>query len=175
MMSPPTGGRPKVTGSSMATAAPVPMPGSTPTSVPTNAPSRTKPILYGFAATEKPSARLARRSVMGGPFRSKRPEMEGKLEQIDEQRDAERGHRHGGEQAFHPAHFGRSHDRNHEGDEGGQHQSERRYLPGKADRVQVDAADQAGKKQDGRRHIGRSLDRDVADRRPRNKQAGQRH
>ena len=45
MISAPTGGRPKVIGSSMATVATVPMPGSTPTSVPTNAPSRQKPIL----------------------------------------------------------------------------------------------------------------------------------
>src|SRR3972149_422957 len=150
MMSAPTGGRPKVTGSSMATVATVPMPGSTPTSVPTNAPSRTKPILYGFAATEKPSARLARRSVMGGPFRSKRPELEGKLEQIDEQRDAERGHRHGGEQAFHPAHFGGPHDRNHESHECRQHQPERRHFQGNADHAQVDAADHAGEQQDRR-------------------------
>ena len=45
MISAPTGGRPKVIGSSMATVATVPMPGSTPTSVPTSAPSRQKPIL----------------------------------------------------------------------------------------------------------------------------------
>ena len=42
MISAPTGGRPKVIGSSMATVAMVPMPGSTPTSVPTSAPIRQK-------------------------------------------------------------------------------------------------------------------------------------
>jgi hypothetical protein len=39
MMSAPTGGRPKVIGSSMAMVATEPTPGNTPTSVPTNAPS----------------------------------------------------------------------------------------------------------------------------------------
>ncbi len=42
MISAPTGGRPKVIGSSIATVAMVPMPGSTPTSVPTSAPIRQK-------------------------------------------------------------------------------------------------------------------------------------
>src|SRR5262245_63286663 len=40
------------------------MPGRTPTNVPTSAPSRQKPMLYGCAATEKPSARFARSSLM---------------------------------------------------------------------------------------------------------------
>ena len=47
MISAPTGGRPKVIGSSMATVAMVPMPGSTPTSVPTSAPIRHSRMLIG--------------------------------------------------------------------------------------------------------------------------------
>ena len=48
MISAPTGGRPKVMGSSIATVAMVPMPGSTPTSVPTSAPVRHNNILAGI-------------------------------------------------------------------------------------------------------------------------------
>ena len=48
MISAPTGGRPKVIGSSMAMVASEPMPGSTPISVPTSAPSRQKPMLFGM-------------------------------------------------------------------------------------------------------------------------------
>src|SRR6185369_5120431 len=62
MISAPTGGRPKVIGSSIATVAIVPMPGSTPTSVPTSAPTRQSRRLIGERATLKPSARLEKRS-----------------------------------------------------------------------------------------------------------------
>src|SRR5664279_966544 len=103
MMSAPTGGSPKVIGSNMATVATVPMPGSTPTNVPTKAPSRQK-------------ARLERRSVM--MVRSvRRPELERQLQQIDEQPDAERRHRHRGDQAFLPAEFARPQNGDHEGKE----------------------------------------------------------
>ncbi|MHC2890937.1 hypothetical protein ACVIU4_002091 [Bradyrhizobium barranii subsp. barranii] len=54
MISAPTGGRPKVIGSSIATVAMVPMPGSTPTSVPTRAPIRHISRLIGENATAKP-------------------------------------------------------------------------------------------------------------------------
>ena len=56
MISAPTGGRPKVIGSSMATVAMVPIPGSTPTSVPTSAPIRHSRMLTGIgidSAAEK--------------------------------------------------------------------------------------------------------------------------
>src|SRR4029077_17902907 len=64
MMSAPTGGRPKVIGSSIATVAMVPMPGSTPTSVPTSAPIRHIKRLIGENATLKPRARLEKRSTI---------------------------------------------------------------------------------------------------------------
>ena len=55
MISAPTGGRPKVIGSSIAMVATEPMPGSTPIRVPTSAPIRQNMMLYGWAATPKPS------------------------------------------------------------------------------------------------------------------------
>src|SRR5947209_8636174 len=64
MISAPTGGRPNVIGSSMATVAIVPMPGSTPTSVPTRAPIRHSSRLIGVKATPKPRARLEKRSAI---------------------------------------------------------------------------------------------------------------
>src|ERR1700754_2778847 len=64
MISAPTGGSPKVIGSSMATVAMVPMPGNTPTSVPTSAPTRQSIRLMGVTATPKPSARLWKRSAI---------------------------------------------------------------------------------------------------------------
>src|SRR5260221_4247937 len=64
MISAPTGGRPKVIGSSIATVAMVPMPGSTPTSVPTSAPIRHSRRLIGENATPKPRARLEKRSAI---------------------------------------------------------------------------------------------------------------
>src|SRR5215475_7212302 len=63
MISAPTGGRPKVIGSSIATVAMVPMPGSTPTKVPTSAPIRHIKRLIGENATAKPWARLANSSI----------------------------------------------------------------------------------------------------------------
>src|SRR3954468_18094295 len=64
MISAPTGGSPKVMGSSMATVAMVPIPGNTPTSVPTSAPIRHSSRLIGVKATPKPSARLEKSSAI---------------------------------------------------------------------------------------------------------------
>src|SRR3954471_13332793 len=64
MISAPTGGRPNVIGSSIATVAMVPMPGSTPTSVPTSAPIRHSNRLTGVKATPKPRARLEKSSAI---------------------------------------------------------------------------------------------------------------
>src|SRR5437588_9243464 len=113
MISAPTGGSPKVIGSSIAMVATVPMPGRTPTKEPTNAPSKQNRMLYGLAATWKPIQRFTRRSDMICPPRSvkARPELEWQIEQVDEQQNAEHRHCHGGDQAFDPAHFGRSEDR----------------------------------------------------------------
>ena len=64
MISAPTGGRPKVIGSSMAMVASEPMPGSTPIRVPTSAPIRHRNMLVGVNATPMPSHRFAIRSYM---------------------------------------------------------------------------------------------------------------
>ena len=64
MISAPTGGRPKVIGSSMAMVASEPMPGSTPISVPTSAPIRQSMTLVGVTATPMPSQRFEIRSYM---------------------------------------------------------------------------------------------------------------
>jgi hypothetical protein len=64
MISAPTGGRPKVIGSSIAMVATEPMPGSTPIKVPTSAPIMQNSMFIGEKATPKPNARFARRSDM---------------------------------------------------------------------------------------------------------------
>src|SRR6185369_12879608 len=64
MISAPTGGRPNVIGSSIATVAIVPIPGNTPTSVPTSAPIRHSSRLIGVKATPKPRARLEKSSAI---------------------------------------------------------------------------------------------------------------
>src|SRR4249920_4071288 len=77
MISAPTGGRPKVIGSSIAIVATVPMPGKTPTSVPTSAPIRQNTTFIGIGmenprnwyqtnvkTTPKPCARFPRSSDM---------------------------------------------------------------------------------------------------------------
>src|SRR3979490_2851878 len=81
MISAPTGGRPNVIGSSKATGAEVPMPGSTPTRLPLSAPIRHSKMLIGIGiekpppshcgdhgvnwnTTWKPSARLEKRSAI---------------------------------------------------------------------------------------------------------------
>src|SRR5882672_11166153 len=64
MISAPTGGRPKVIGSSIAMVASGPRPGSTPTSVPTRAPIRHSKTFHGLRATPKPRTRLWKRSII---------------------------------------------------------------------------------------------------------------
>src|ERR1700755_554354 len=63
MISAPTGGRPKGMGSSIATVAMVPMPGSTPTNGPTSGPIRHISRLIGENATANPCARFAKSSI----------------------------------------------------------------------------------------------------------------
>src|SRR4030081_2470357 len=60
----PNGGRPKVIGSSIATVAMVPMPGSTPTSVPTSAPTRHSRRLIGVKARTTPRTSLEKSSAI---------------------------------------------------------------------------------------------------------------
>src|SRR6202011_4925427 len=92
MISAPTGGRPKVIGSSMATVAMVPIPGSTPTSVPTSAPIRHSSRLIGVRATPKPRARLENRSVIT-PSRNQeaREQLQRQPQRIGEQQAAADG------------------------------------------------------------------------------------
>src|SRR5215213_6502656 len=83
MISAPTGGKPKVMGSSIAMVASGPMPGSTPISVPTSAPIRHSPRLVGVTATPKPNQRFARMS-MECPSEP-RPELQRQVQPVGEQ------------------------------------------------------------------------------------------
>src|SRR5215468_797291 len=89
MIRAPTGGRPKVIGSSIATVAMVPMPGSTPTSVPTSAPIRHSMRLMGVNATPKPRARLENRSAITPSLNQEtRKELQRQPKRIGEQQSA---------------------------------------------------------------------------------------
>src|SRR6195256_5464730 len=105
MIRAPTGGNPKVIGSSMAMVASGPTPGSTPTSVPTMAPIRHRKRFMPLKATPKPIARLLRRSVMtvcsnldaalaeaqqGRPAEIGRPQLKRQVERDRKQQHAER-------------------------------------------------------------------------------------
>src|SRR5437588_103823 len=104
MISAPTGGSPKVMGSSMAMVATEPMPGSTPINVPTSAPIRQNKRLYHVAATVNPSAKLARRSCMIDSLWSEaRPKLEWQAQQLDKQQHRERGHQDAGDGDLDPA------------------------------------------------------------------------
>src|SRR5215467_6743559 len=104
MISAPTGGRPKVIGSSIAMVASGPSPGRTPTSVPTRAPIRHSRTFHGERATPKPRTRLWKRSIIATPLAEaeqrfpaevRRPQLERQVDRIHEQQHAERG-QHGG-------------------------------------------------------------------------------
>src|ERR1700754_893725 len=115
MMRAPTGGRPKVIGSSMATVAMVPMPGSTPTSVPTRAPIRQSSRLVGEKATPKPRLRFAMISAMArSPQHEARLELEGQPQDIREQDAAERRNGEADDKCLTPALLLRSKCSNHE-------------------------------------------------------------
>src|ERR1700681_4717321 len=89
MISAPTGGRPKVIGSSMATVAMVPIPGSTPTSVPTSAPIRHNRRLIGVRATPKPRARLEKSSNIAPSLNQEtREELQRQPQRIGEKQTA---------------------------------------------------------------------------------------
>src|SRR2546423_8226041 len=85
MISPDTGSRWKLSGSSTAMGAIGPMPGSTPISVPISAPASAKPRLAGVSATPKPVARWSK-SSMGSKIR---PDRDGQSEPLDEDRPGE--------------------------------------------------------------------------------------
>src|SRR5262249_6919867 len=125
MISAPTGGNPKVIGSSIAMVATEPMPGSTPINVPTSAPMRQNNRFHGVAATEKPSARLARRSCMTDSLGSEpRPELERQIQQIDEQQHGKRRHDDSRDEGFDPPGFGRAEPGDDERREGGEDETE---------------------------------------------------
>src|SRR6185312_14349412 len=119
MISAPTGGRPKVIGSSMATVAMVPMPGSTPTSVPTSAPIRHSRMLTGIGieapprkagvhctswkTTPKPSPRFEKRSpIVPSTDHESRQELQRQTERIGKQQGAERRKAGADDHRFHP-------------------------------------------------------------------------
>src|SRR3982074_508597 len=89
MIRAPTGGSPKVIGSSIDTVAMVPIPGSTPTRVPTSAPIRQSRRLIGENATPKPRARLEKRSTIAPSLNQEtREELQRQPERIGEKQTA---------------------------------------------------------------------------------------
>src|SRR6478609_8111836 len=118
MISAPTGGRPKVIGSSIATVAMVPMPGSTPTSVPTSAPIRHSIRLIGVKATPKPRARLEKRSAITPSLNQEtRKELQRQPERVRKKQTAADRQADANDDGFLPSRLRRSHSRNQEGDE----------------------------------------------------------
>src|SRR3954470_13733739 len=124
MISAPTGGRPNVIGSSMATVAMVPMPGRTPTSVPTSAPIRHSRILIGIGIERPPSSggahctnwktvlkprpRFENRSPMTPSFsadQKSRPHLQRQTERVREQQGAKRRQAGADDDRFQPSGF----------------------------------------------------------------------
>src|SRR6476469_2018447 len=126
MISAPTGGKPKVMGSSIATVAMVPMPGSTPTSVPTSAPSRHSRRLIGENATPKPRARLEKRSAIAPSLdQETREELQRQPQRIREQQTAADGQADADDDGFLPAGLRRAQRGDQEARECRNHQTER--------------------------------------------------
>src|SRR6516164_4363913 len=108
MISAPTGGRPKVTGSSMVMVAMGPIPGSTPISVPTRQPRKQSPRLWRLNATEKPSARFWSRAVISEDEPAGDDEDgDGKVEEAPEEPDANQGGSEREDRQLAPAGLGR--------------------------------------------------------------------
>src|SRR5258705_1265288 len=126
MIKAPTGGRPNVMGSSMATVAMVPMPGRTPTSVPTSAPTRHSRRLIGVNATPKPRARLEKSSAIAPSLNQKTRE---KLQRQPElQRDKQTtsdAQANSDDDGFLPSRLRRAQRGNHEACECRNHQAQR--------------------------------------------------
>src|SRR5258705_10915649 len=132
MISAPTGGRPKVIGSSMATVAMVPMPGSTPTSVPTKAPIRHSSRLIGVKATPKPRARLEKSSAITPSLDEKtREELQWQPQRIGEKQTAADRQTNPDDDGFRPSGFRRRQRRNHETCKCRDHQTQRADGDGK--------------------------------------------
>src|SRR5712692_3045236 len=96
MISAPTGSKLKVIGRSMVIVAMGPMPGSTPMSVPTRQPMKARPTFCSESAVENPSARFARRSVIGSASEDQDPgddqDGDGQVEHVPGEADGQRGH-----------------------------------------------------------------------------------
>src|SRR5260364_56303 len=139
MIRAPTGGRPKVIGSSIATVAMVPMPGSTPTNVPTSAPTRQSSKLIGLKATAKPCARFWNRSSMPASLHQKTwKQRHRQPEHVRKQQRAAQGQDDAHDERLAPARFGCT-------ERGDQEARERRDD-------QPQGADRHGKAQDRERH-----------------------
>src|SRR5947207_7833001 len=126
MISAPTGGRPKVIGSSIATVAMVPMPGSTPTSVPTSAPIRHSRRLIGENATPKPRARLWKSSTIAASLdQETREQLHRQPQRIREEQAAADRQANSDDDGFLPPGFRRAQRRDHEACKCREHQTER--------------------------------------------------
>src|SRR3954447_16947092 len=126
MINAPTGGRPKVMGSSIATVAMVPMPGSTPTSVPTRAPIRQSRRLIGVNATPKPRARLLKSSAIAPSLNQKtRKELQRQPERIGEKQTAADRQEDADDDGFFPLCFRRAERGNDEAGKSRDHEAER--------------------------------------------------
>src|SRR3954469_7373172 len=151
MISAPTGGSPNVIGSSIATVAMVPMPGSTPTSVPTSAPIRHSNRLIGVKATPKPRARLEKSSVIAPSLNQEtREELQRQPERIGEKQTATDRQADADDDGFLPLGLRRAQRGNDEARECGEHETQ--------------GADRDGEGNDGERHEQRAaprIDRDV--------------
>src|SRR3954468_19518434 len=126
MIRAPTGGRPNVIGSSIATVAMVPMPGSTPTSVPTSAPIRHIRRLTGDSATPKPWARLANRSTITPSLdQETRKHRHRQPQHIREQDRAAERQAGADDERFDQLRLMRAHGRDHEARERREHDAKR--------------------------------------------------
>src|SRR6266436_2747800 len=128
MIRAPTGGRPNVIGSSIATVAMVPMPGSTPTS----APIRQSRRLIGLSATPKPRARLEKRSAITPSLNQEtREELQRQPQGVREEQAAADRQANSDNDGFRPPGFRRSQRGNHEAGKCRDHQTQRADGDGK--------------------------------------------
>src|ERR1700730_275747 len=115
MISAPTGGSPKVVGSSIGAVAMVPMPGKKPTRAPTSAQIRQSRGLIGVSATPKPRARLEKRSTMPPSLdQETREELHRQPERIREQQTATDRQANADDDGFPPPGFRRAQRRDQE-------------------------------------------------------------
>src|SRR3954452_20696164 len=123
MMSAPTGGSPNVIGSSIATVAIVPMPGSTPTRVPTSAPIRHSIRLIGVSATPKPRARFENRSITPSRNQEAREELQRQPQRVRKKQAAADGQADADDDGLGPLGLRRSQRGDHEAGHGRDHQA----------------------------------------------------